>query len=122
MYEIGDKLSAILAGCLVITLKLVALIIAYKIIKLGYDLLLRGVKGEFQFSGQVAGNKADLKSASPGLLFLLLGCMVMVIAVTEKFPQKIHLNDYPSTKPIAAPKPEPEHFNIKSYLEGKGHE
>ena len=122
MIEIGDKLSVIMAGTLVITLKLVVSIIAYKIVKLGYDLLLRGVKGEFQFSGQIAGNKADLKSASPGLLFVLLGCAVMAIAITTKFPQKIDYKDKPAITDISAPKPEQSHLDLKAFLNGDDHE
>ena len=122
MIEIGDKLSIIMAGTLVITLKLVVSIIAYKIVKLGYDLLLRGVKGEFQFSGQIASNKADLKSASPGLLFVLLGCAVMAIAITAKFPQKIIYKNIPATANISAPEPEQSHLDLKVFLDGGDHE
>jgi len=58
----------------------------YKVIKLGYVLLHEGVKGEFVFVGNVHGAKADLRSASPGLLFVLLGTVIIIIAVTTKFP------------------------------------
>ncbi len=85
MLEIGPKLAFLIAGSMSVIFKLVTLFIAYKIIKLGYDLLLRGVRGEFKFAGEIQGNKADLRSASPGLLFLLLGCIVIIIAVTTKY-------------------------------------
>ncbi|SNY58601.1 hypothetical protein SAMN06297280_3444 [Arsukibacterium tuosuense] len=87
--EIGERATLIIASGLVITFKLVVLLLAYKTIKLGYDLLLRGVKGEFQFSSDIGGHKADLRSASPGLLFVLLGCAVMYVSIIEKYPQEV---------------------------------
>lgn len=87
--EIGERTMLILASGMVIVFKLVVILLAYKTIKLGYDLLLKGVKGDFQFSGGVSGYKADLRSASPGLLFVFLGCAIMAIAIIEKFPQEI---------------------------------
>lgn len=87
--EIGERVMLIIASSMVIFFKLVVIILAYKTIKLGYDLLLRGVKGDFQFSSEISGYKADLRSASPGLLFVVLGCAIMAIAIVEKFPQEI---------------------------------
>ncbi len=66
---------------LIILMKTVCFILGYKIIKLGYHLIVSGVKGEFKFSSSFAGFKADLASLSPGLLFVLLGVMVIMIAV-----------------------------------------
>lgn len=62
-------------------MKIVCFILSYKIIKLGYNLITAGVKGEFKFSSQFLGFKADLISLSPGLLFVLLGVLLMMIAI-----------------------------------------
>jgi hypothetical protein len=66
---------------LAILMKIVCFIISYKVVKLGYQLISAGVKGEFKFSSNFIGFKADLASISPGLLFVLLGVMFMVVAV-----------------------------------------
>ena len=91
MIDVGPVLGALLAGTLVVLLKLVALIIGFKIIKLGYNLLIMGVKGEFKFNADLLGNKADLRSASPGLLFLLLGCMLCGWVVSIEFEQNVDI-------------------------------
>lgn len=85
----GERVMLVIASSMVVFFKLIVIILGYKTIKLGYDLLLRGVKGEFKFSSEISGYKADLRSASPGLLFVVLGCVIMVIAVIEKFPQEV---------------------------------
>jgi hypothetical protein len=89
MIEIGEKLAVILGATLVISLKLAVLVVAFKTIRLGHDLLLRGVKGEFSFSGSAGGLSADLKSVSPGLLFVLLGVSLALTSVIAKFPQSV---------------------------------
>jgi hypothetical protein len=66
---------------LVIIMKIVCFILSYKIIKLGYNLIFAGVKGEFKFASNFIGFKADLTSLSPGLLFVLLGVLLMVVAI-----------------------------------------
>ena len=86
--EISGNLSNLLAGSMIIFMKLCVIIVAYKIVKLGHDLILKGAKGEFSFMAGFKGFSADLQSVSPGLLFVLLGCAVLVIAVTTKFPQE----------------------------------
>ena len=48
---------------------------------MGHDLLEKGVKGEFKFKGSISGARADLASASPGLLFLLLGVILIGYAM-----------------------------------------
>jgi hypothetical protein len=66
---------------LVIIMKIVCFILSYKIIRLGYNLIFAGVKGEFKFASNFIGFKADLTSLSPGLLFVLLGVLLMVVAI-----------------------------------------
>ncbi len=72
----------------VLILKITVLIIGYLIVRLGYDLLVKGVKGEFKFKGNFSGVKADLASASPGLLFLLLGVILICATVFIARPGK----------------------------------
>ena len=66
---------------LIILMKIVCFILSYKIIKLGYNLISAGVKGEFKFSSNFIGFKSDLTSLSPGLLFVLLGVILMMVAI-----------------------------------------
>ena len=95
--NLGDELTGLLAGSLVIVMKLVVIVVAYKTIKLGYDLLLRGVKGEFKFKSSISGLKADLQSASPGLLFVVVGCIMVVAALVQKFPQEFDTTEKTSS-------------------------
>ena len=66
---------------LVFFLKLTCFALGYLVVRLGANLLREGVKGEFKFSAGLAGPKADLKSASPGLLFLALGVALIAYAM-----------------------------------------
>ena len=65
----------------ILSFKLSVLVIGYLIAKMGYELLVKGVTGEFKFKGSISGAKADLVGASPGLLFLLLGVVLLSMAV-----------------------------------------
>lgn len=62
-------------------MKIVCFIISYKIVKLGYNLINSGAKGEFKFAYEFVGLKADLASISPGLLFVLLGVLFSIVAI-----------------------------------------
>ena len=66
--------------------KLTVLFVGYKISKLGYDLLIKGITGEFKFKANIHGSKADLLGASPGLFFVLLGTSLIFIAVLKDKP------------------------------------
>ncbi len=57
----------------IIFLKIVVFVLGYLTIKIGATLLRDGVKGEFRFRSELPGFKGDLASASPGLLFLVVG-------------------------------------------------
>ena len=60
-------------------------------------MIASGVKGEFKFSASLGGVKADLASISPGLLFVLLGVLLIGYAiyvekeVTLKIKQPSHI-------------------------------
>ena len=66
---------------MMVLLKLVCFIIGYLIIRLGYKLMVSGVKGEFKFTGETKGIKGGLISSSPGLLFVLLGTILIGYAM-----------------------------------------
>ena len=84
---------------LVILMKIVCFILGYKTVKLGYNLISSGIKGEFKFSSNFIGFKADLVSISPGLLFVLLGVMLRMIAVYTK--KTVTYSDTASQTPAA---------------------
>ena len=71
----------LLTFAMIIVMKIVCFVLGYLIIKLGYNLIKSGVQGQFKFSTNFAGFKADLASVSPGLLFVLLGVLLMGFAM-----------------------------------------
>ena len=69
----------------ILLMKLAVLIVGYLLAKLGYLLLVQGITGQFKFKGEFQGIKADVISASPGTLFIVLSVVLLIIAVrTEK--------------------------------------
>jgi hypothetical protein len=66
---------------LIVLMKIVCFVLGYLTIRLGYELIASGVKGEFKFAATLGGAKADLASVSPGLLFVLLGILLIGYAV-----------------------------------------
>ncbi|KOS07947.1 hypothetical protein AM493_19215 [Flavobacterium akiainvivens] len=73
-------LSAIGVLCNAI-IKIVCFTLGFFTVKLGYQLIKDGVKGEFKFSADYKGLKGGLVSSSPGLLFLLLGILLIGYAM-----------------------------------------
>jgi hypothetical protein len=71
-----------LSFALLILMKIVVFILGYLTVRLGHQLIASGVKGEFKFAAELAGVKADLASVSPGLLFVLLGVLLIGYAVS----------------------------------------
>lgn len=65
----------------ILVFKLAVLVVGYLLAKLGYLLLVQGITGQFKFKGNVQGMKADLVSASPGTLFIVLAVVLLVVAV-----------------------------------------
>ena len=57
--------------------KIICIIVGYFTIKFGYRLIEDGVKGNFKFKGELKGIKAGLSGASPGLLFVFLGSILI---------------------------------------------
>jgi len=72
----------IIGSALIVLIKIVCFILGYLTIRLGYQLISSGVKGEFKFSASFGGSKADLASVSPGLLFVLLGVVLIGYAMS----------------------------------------
>jgi hypothetical protein len=95
----------------ILVFKLAVLWAGVSVVRMGYDLLLRGVIGEFKFQGGFKGVKADLVSASPGLLFALLGVILLAIGTLTDKPFSIDLTSttHSQTTPrdITAPPPLP---------------
>ena len=86
---------------MVILMKIVCFILGYLTIRLGHKLIASGVKGEFKFSAELAGGKADLASMSPGLLFVLLGVFLIGYAIyVEKGVELEHRPDKQIIKPV----------------------
>lgn len=66
--------------------KLVVLVVGYLIARLGYELLVKGVTGQFQFKTEFKGSRADLVSASPGLFFILMAAILIAIGILKDKP------------------------------------
>jgi len=77
-----EQYVVLLSNVMVMAMKITIFVVGYLTVRLGYNLLLAGVKGEFKFSAKIGGSKADLVSVSPGLLFVLLGVLLVGYALT----------------------------------------
>src|SRR5690606_9434131 len=83
-------------------LKFAIIIIGFKTIKIGADLIEQGAKGNFKLVADYSKFKTKLESLSPGLFFVLLGCILIAIALTstksyessyfEKIEKKYNIN------------------------------
>lgn len=97
---------AVLNMLLVFALKLTCFGLGYLVVKIGAELLREGVKGEFKFKTSLVGPKADLTSASPGLLFLSLGVALIAYAMWVSKVIEIESRSPPTpapTVPLPAP-------------------
>lgn len=81
MPELSNEWTYVASLGLVILMKIICFILGYLTIRLGYRLIASGAKGEFKFSAQLGGVKTDLASVSPGLLFVLLGVLLIGYAM-----------------------------------------
>ena len=70
---------AIIISFTIWSYKIFTLLVGYLFAKLGYNLLIKGVSGEFKFKCEIKGFKADLVSASPGIFFILMGTLIVGI-------------------------------------------
>ncbi len=78
--------------------KLICFYLGYLIIKLGYNLLSEGIKGNFKFTANHSGFKGGLISSSPGLLFVFLG--VLLIGYAMSITKSNSLKTYEERKKI----------------------
>lgn len=69
-----------------ISFKLAVLVVGYFIAKLGYQLLVKGVTGEFKFRTEFKDTKADLVSASPGIFFIAMATILIATAIIKDIP------------------------------------
>lgn len=90
----------------ILAIKLTAIVVGYKIVALGHDTLVRGLKGEFEFSGNDGGRGLKLKSSSPGLLFVLLGSLLVGWAVFVEKPIEYSWAEETTTHSVKKPQPE----------------
>lgn len=65
-------------------LRITCFLLGFLTVKLGYELVLQGAKGEFKFSSSLAGFRSKLESFSPGLLFVLLGVILIAFGMSVK--------------------------------------
>ena len=79
------QITSIVANLIV---RLAAIAAGVYVVWLGHHTLVIGIKGEFQFEGSFA----KLKGSSPGLLFVLLGCLAIGWALQSK-----HSGEYEAT-------------------------
>ena len=75
-----------ITSIITLVFRITTLVVGYRITKLGYDLMVKGITGGFKFSGAYSGVKGDLISSSPGLLFLLLGVVLLCVGVINTVP------------------------------------
>lgn len=71
----------------IVAIKITAMVIGYLIVRLGFDALVRGIKGEFDFGGKITSHgELRLLSASPGLFFVLFGSAIIIWALAVEKP------------------------------------
>lgn len=120
-----DEVAYIISIALVFLMKIVCFILGFLTIRLGYKLISSGVRGQFKFSTKLGGLKADLASVSPGLLFVLLGIILIGFAMfTDK---EVHLAKGPTNTPqdekkIRGPLPSDPFKDSTFYLNNQNYE
>ncbi len=80
----------------ILILKLTAFFIGFKTVVMGHDLLIKGIKGDFDFT--FSSNSAistKLQSASPGTFFVLLGTALIAWGLFVEKPMSIKLSYLP---------------------------
>jgi hypothetical protein len=76
----------IITVVLLVSMKIVCFLLGYLTIRLGYLLIASGAKGEFKFTASLGTFKGNLVSVSPGLLFVLLGVILIGYALFVEKP------------------------------------
>ena len=70
----------------IVFFKVAVLFVGYLIAKLGYELLVKGITGQFKFSASFKGATADLVSVSPGVFFILMATVMISFAILKDKP------------------------------------
>ncbi len=76
-----------------VAFKLAVLFVGYLIAKLGHDLLIKGVTGQFKFHTNFQGARADLVSASPGVFFILMATILIAIGILKDKPFETRVSE-----------------------------
>ena len=109
-------LQQLISVSFVAAFKLAALFVGYLFAKLGHDLFLRGVTGEFTFRADLKGWKADLVGASPGLFFILMGAAIVTVTIYVGFNVNWEAGREQQAVaerlPTVRPRPTPEHSGL----------
>ena len=108
---------ALWATVLVFLLKIVCFILGYLTIRLGADLLREGVKGGFNFSTELKGLKGGLVSSSPGLLFVLLGVMLIGYAMSINKPFSLSTTASKPTHSTKSLPTDPPHLHTPTTID-----
>jgi|EndMetStandDraft_4_1072995.scaffolds.fasta_scaffold00316_6 hypothetical protein len=74
-------MELVLPSILLFLMKIICFTLGYLIVRLGYKLISAGVTGKFNFTADMKGTKLGLASSSPGLLFVLLGTILIGYAI-----------------------------------------
>lgn len=93
----------VVAMILGISLKVICFLFGYLIVKIGAQLLRDGVTGEFKLKTQLSGFNSDLASASPGLLFLVIGAGLIGYAMYLPKTVEYEATDAPSPPALVLP-------------------
>ena len=102
-----DKDILIYTLIMAFSLKITAFVLGFLTIKMGNSLIRDGIKGGFKFSTEAKGMKGALESSSPGLLFILLG--VVLIGYAMFVEKGVDLKEYKMGLRVAIPAT-PSHF------------
>jgi putative Ca2+/H+ antiporter (TMEM165/GDT1 family) len=93
----------------ILIMKLTAIVVGYKIVQLGYEALIRGIKGEFDFGGKLTNHmEIKLLSASPGLFFVLFGSFIICWALFVEKPVSFSKEVISAAPHSPSVQPEPE--------------
>ena len=87
------QVTSILAN---LAVRLAAIAAGTYVVWLGHNTFVRGIKGDFEFDGKWA----KLKGSSPGLLFVLLGCLSIGWAL-----QATHQGEVQTTEQVITDEP-----------------
>lgn len=83
MLYIDPNLLSIVNTIAVLLAEITTLVVGYLLVRLGFELIRDGAKGDFNFTGDLRGIKLGLASVSPGTLFALLGAVVIVVTLIQ---------------------------------------